>query len=44
MVGAPGALLAPLRGVRRRRFLALMVDDLGSTAPAPPTGSIVDIS
>jgi hypothetical protein len=30
--------------VRRRCFLALMVDALGSIAPAPPRGSAVDIS
>jgi hypothetical protein len=32
------------QGARRRRFLALMVGALGSTAPTPPRGHVVDIS
>jgi hypothetical protein len=32
------------QGPRHRCFLALMVDALGSTVPAPPRGPAIDIS
>jgi hypothetical protein len=32
------------QGARRQRFLALMVDAPGSSAPAPPRGPVVDVS
>jgi hypothetical protein len=31
------------QGARCQRFLALMVGALGSSAPAPPTGPVVDV-
>jgi hypothetical protein len=43
MAGAPGSLTPPPRGAHRRRFLVLMVGALGSPAPTPPRGSVVNI-